>query len=154
MQNIFKDILKGKTVILGVGNILKADDGFGPRLIKKLTGKVSAVCWDAGTALENYLGKITREKPKTILIVDAAHLGRRPGECEILKSADLLRTGFSTHDLSPKMFIEYLEKETEAQIYLLAVEPQTLALGQKMSARVLQTLKNISQLIILALKEK
>jgi Ni,Fe-hydrogenase maturation factor len=33
------------------------------------------VCINAVTIPENYIGRIAREEPETILIVDAAHLG-------------------------------------------------------------------------------
>jgi len=39
MKNIFKNILKGKVVILGIGNTLRRDDGFGPALIERLSAE-------------------------------------------------------------------------------------------------------------------
>ena len=114
MNNIFKDILKGKVVIVGIGNTLRADDGFGPELIARLKGKVKASCIDAGSAPENYTGKIVKERPDTILIADALDLGKQPGEFAILKKDELLHCGLSTHDISPQMFIEYLKQQTGA----------------------------------------
>ena len=70
-----EDVFKGKVVIVGIGNTMKGDDGFGPALVERLSPKVKAVCIDAGSAPENYTGKIVKEKPDTILIVDALHLG-------------------------------------------------------------------------------
>ena len=50
---MLKDILKGKVVIVGIGNTLKGDDGFGPAVIEQLRETplpdgVAAV--DGGTA--------------------------------------------------------------------------------------------------------
>ena len=36
MKSVLKEIFKGKIVIVGVGNTLRGDDGFGPMLIEKL----------------------------------------------------------------------------------------------------------------------
>ena len=143
----FKDILKGKVVIVGIGNIIRGDDGFGPLLIEGIKDKVNAVCLDAGVAPENYLGKIVKEKPDTILIADAVHLDKNPGEYEILKEEDIIKSGFATHDISPTMFMEYLAKGTQADIYMLGVQPKETTLGADISWRLKVTLDEISGLI-------
>jgi len=147
MKNIFRNILKGKTVIVGIGNIMKSDDGFGPRLIGKLKGKIKAVCIDSGSAPENYVGKITKEQPDNILIVDAVHSGLRPGEWRILEKKDIVKSGFTTHDLSPHLFIEYLENETKAGIYMLGIEPRNVSFGEEMSDSLKESLENITSAI-------
>jgi len=147
MGNIFKDIFKGKTVIVGVGNILRGDDAFGPALVEEVKGQIEAVCIDAGSAPENYLGKIIKEEPDTVIIVDAAHLDSKPGEYDVLKKEDIVKSGFTTHDLSPVMFIEYLEKETKADIFMIAVQPEKLEFGGDMSDSVKGTLKELTRLI-------
>ena len=144
---MFKNILRGKVVIVGVGDTLRGDDGFGPALIARLKGMVKAVCLGAGSAPENFTDKIVKEKPDTILIVDALHLGLPPGEYEILKKDDIVDCGFSTHDISPRMFIEYLENQTKASIYMLGVQPKNLSFGQEISDSVKNTLAEITDLI-------
>ncbi len=139
-----KSILKGKIVIVGIGNPLRADDGFGPAFIEELQGKTRAVCLDVGSAPENYTGKIIKEDPDTILLVDALHLGGEPGTYEVITKDDILKSGMSTHDISAHMFIEYLEENCHADIYLLGVEPQNLTFGEEMSDALRQTLKRVS----------
>jgi hydrogenase 3 maturation protease len=134
--NIFSGIITGKTVIVGVGNPLKGDDGFGPAFIERVKGRVPAVCIDAGVTPENYTGPIAKEKPDTILIVDAAHLGLEPGSYEILTAGDIARTGLTTHDASPAQFLEYLAARTGARICFLGVQPQSMNLGDEMSEPV------------------
>ena len=140
---MFKDILKGKVVIVGIGNIMRGDDGFGPELVKRLNSSISAVCIDAGTSPENYTGKIKKENPDTILIADAVHLDLAPGEYRILKKDDILKCGFTTHDISPNMLIEYLEKETGAGIYMLGIQPKHLSFGDEMSEEVEEAMGDI-----------
>ena len=148
MKTVLKEILKGKVVIVGIGNIIRGDDGFGPKLIEKIKNNVQGVCLDAGVAPENYLGKIIKESPDTVLIIDAVHLGKNPGEHEILKGEDIAKSGFTTHDISPVMFIEYLTKETEANIYMLGVQPQGIELGSEMSGRLKIALDELSEKIL------
>lgn len=148
MQAMFKEILKGKVVIIGIGNVLRGDDGLGPAFIQAVRGKTRATCIDAGTTPENYIGKIIKERPDAVLIVDAAHLGGRPGEFSILKKEDILKTGFTTHDISPSMFIEHLEKETEAQLYMLAVQPQSVDFGEGLSESIKKRVEELAEILI------
>lgn len=145
-----KSILKGKVVIVGIGNILRGDDGFGPALISRLQGKLKALCIDAGTAPENYTGKIVKGNPNTILLVDALHLDKNAGEFELLKKEDIVKVGFTTHDISPNMFIEYLEKNTAANIYMLGVQPKSVSFGEEMSDEVKGALEQITNLICMS----
>ena len=153
-QNESKFQFKGKVVIIGIGNLLRADDGFGPALIELIQGKLDAVCIDAGTAPENYAGKIAKLKPDTVLIVDAVALNSKAGTYEILEKSDILNCGFTTHDISPNMFIEYLEKETKADIFMLGVQPENIRFGEEMSDKVKKTLEEIAGVLIKTIRRK
>jgi hydrogenase 3 maturation protease len=147
MNDRWTEILKGKVVLVGIGNPLRGDDGFGPALIERLQGQVHAVCLDVGSSPESYTGKIVREKPETLLLIDAVHLAKGPGTFEVLEKSEILKTGFTTHDLSPSLFIEYLESQTPAAIYLLGVQPETVELGAEMSSAVMQTLEKLVSIL-------
>jgi hydrogenase 3 maturation protease len=147
MENIFLPILNGKTVIVGIGNPLRGDDGFGPALIGRIQGKVDMICLDAGTAPENYVGRMVKEEPDTILFADVAHLDLNPGQYRILQPADILKCGLTTHDMSARMLIEFLQNQTRAKIVMLGVQPQHVTLGEPMSEWVTQTLAEVERLI-------
>ena len=147
MANIFKSIFKGKILVVGVGNILRGDDAFGPLLVQQLQSSQGLSCFDVGTSPESYSGKIIKENPDIILIVDAVHLELKAGQYEILKDSQILKTGLTTHDISPKMFLDYLKKETGADIYILGVQPQSISLGEEMSSELKNTLEEVTNLI-------
>jgi hydrogenase 3 maturation protease len=147
VENIFRPLLRGKLVLVGIGNPLRGDDGFGPALIERLQGKINASCIDAGAAPENYVGRIVREEPDIILLVDVAHLDLEPGQYRILPPEDIVKSGFTTHDMSSRMLIEFLQHQTQADIFLLGVQPQQVLLGEEMSACVAKTLAEVEQLI-------
>ena len=67
--------LAGKVVILGIGNTFRGDDGIGSLLAQRLKDKVSFIVYDSGPSPENYLGKIIKDKPDNIIIVDAVDFG-------------------------------------------------------------------------------
>jgi len=147
MSNIFFPLLRGKTVIVGIGNPLRGDDGFGPALIEQIQGKVNAICINAGTAPENYTKRIVEKEPETILLVDIAHLNLEPGQYRLLHPEDIVKSGLTTHDMSSRMFIEFLQNQTRAGIVLLGVQPKQVTLGEDMSPSVATALAEVAQLI-------
>ncbi len=147
MEIGFGHLLKGRLVIIGIGHPLRGDDALGPCLVKRLAeAKLDALCIDAGSAPENYLGKIIKASPDVVLFIDAVDLNREPGFYKILEKDEILKTGFTTHDLSPRMLIEYLTTETKARIYLLGIQPKDLGLGQELSLPVEKTLRELEGL--------
>ncbi|MFH1407201.1 MAG: hydrogenase 3 maturation endopeptidase HyCI [Candidatus Omnitrophota bacterium] len=138
-----KELLKGKVVILGVGNRLRGDDGFGPALIERLKGKLDADLFDCGSAPENFLGKVIKLSPDIIIVADAADFGAGAGEIKIFDIDELKNIGFSTHNLSPKVFAEFLKAQIKAKIYLLACQPKSTSFGEGLSAEVASAIEQI-----------
>ncbi|MDA3940145.1 MAG: hydrogenase maturation protease [Spirochaetia bacterium] len=142
------EILKGKVVIVGIGNVLKGDDGLGPILSERLKTILDISCINAGSAPENYIGKIVKELPDTVLFIDAAHLGRPAGSFDILESNELMNTGLSTHDVSPGFYLEMLESQIPGRIFLLGIQPEQTAFGIGLSPIVSKTLDLLQEQII------
>ena len=73
-------------LILGCGNRLLGDDGFGPAVIDRLTDEYEIpedVCvLDVGTGVRNILFTLCLSAtcPREILLIDAMDVGRSPGE--------------------------------------------------------------------------
>ncbi|MDP2911600.1 MAG: hydrogenase maturation peptidase HycI [Candidatus Omnitrophota bacterium] len=143
-----KDILKGKVVMLCIGNIERGDDGLGPYFAAMIKGKAPYEVIDAGTAPENWTGVVARLNPDTIIIVDAISFDGRPGETRIFKGDDLRTGKISTHDVSPKLLIEYLKESTNADIYILGIKPESNEFGQPLSPAVKQSLNNLISSLI------
>ncbi|MFH1479179.1 MAG: hydrogenase 3 maturation endopeptidase HyCI [Candidatus Omnitrophota bacterium] len=144
-----KGILNGKVVILCLGNIDRGDDGVGPELASRLKGRVPYEVIDAGMTPENYTGVITKLKPDTIIIVDTILFEGEVGEIRIFKSDELREGKISTHDVSPKLLIEYLKSSTNATIYILGVRPKSNKLGDPLSPEVAESIEEIVKLFLI-----
>ncbi len=131
-----KDILKEKSVLLCLGNRDRGDDGVGPRLASEIKDKVNFKVIDAGVAPENYTGVIKRLDPDTIVIVDAVYFDGKPGDIRLFSGDDLRVGKISTHDMSPKLLIQYLKSSTDAKIYVLGIRPGSNKFGQDLSPEV------------------
>lgn len=126
--------LEGKAVVLGIGNTLRCDDAAGSLLVKRLAGKLPYIFYDAGTSPENYLGKLVKDKPDNIIIIDAADFGGRPGEFKLVDGQDMRTANmFSTHNASISLSVDFLRNSIKANIMFLLIQPKTIAFGDKLS---------------------
>lgn len=129
--------LKGKVVILGVGNTLKSDDGAGSILASRLKDLSGIVVLDAGVSPENYLEKIVRHKPDTVLIIDSGDFGSIPGDFKLIEPEQLDSAPlFFTHNASISLSINYLQSNLKADIIMLVIQPKTVAFGDFLSSEV------------------
>ncbi|MBQ7928360.1 MAG: hydrogenase maturation peptidase HycI [Methanobrevibacter sp.] len=130
-----------KLIVLGVGNELKCDDGIGPYIIKKLKeenieNKKKLLFIDAKTVPENFTGKIRKEKPTHLIIVDACLMDEEPGAMKIVNKYDFANIGISTHSMSLSFFVRYLEKDTEFRIIFVGIEPESMDYADKPTPKV------------------
>ena len=143
-----------KLIILGVGNELKSDDGIGPFIISRLKKENvendNLLLIDAQTVPENFTGKIRKENPTHLIIVDACLMDSNPGDMKIVDKDEFANIGISTHSMSLSFFVRYLEKDTEIRIIFVGIEPQTMDWGVKPTPNVeksadefIETLKGI-----------
>ena len=129
--------LKGKVGVLGIGNTLRSDDGVGSLLAVRIKEKVRFTVYDAGSSPENYLGKIIKDNPGTVLIIDAVDSGGQPGNFRIWEKEEFKTVNlFSTHNASLSLTINYLQSHIKADILILGIQPKTLAFGDILSPEV------------------
>ena len=133
--------LRGKVVICGIGSTLRSDDGIGSLLASRIHGKVPYIVYDAGSSPENYLGKIIKDKPDTVILVDAVDFGGLPGEFRVVEPEDIQTVNFfSTHNASISLAINYLKADLQADIIVLIIQPKCIAFGDTMTKEVMDTL--------------
>lgn len=126
-----------RCVVLGCGNTLLGDDGFGPRVIEALENQpdlfdtslspdVQFV--DAGTAIYGFLFDIllSDSKPRKVIVVDAVDLpGKRPGEVfeidmDLISPAKAI--DFSPHQFPGMNLLKEIRDETSVCTHVLAVQ--------------------------------
>lgn len=151
MPDLFEYLgsLNSDSLIVGVGNVLRGDDGFGPELVKNLSGRTNVNLLDGGETPEDLLGQIVQMAPTRLVIADAVALGGMPGDAALLESDQLgKRIAVSTHNLSLLMFIKYLkEKLPELDIRILGVQPRNIDFGKGLSTEVRKTIDNLAGII-------
>ena len=137
-----KNKIRGKAAVIGLGNIIRGDDGLGPKLIELLKErKVGAFLFDCGTVPENYIFPILSTSCDTVILVDAADLGERPGSIRVFGLDEIGNVSFSTHNPSPRLFTDLLKTGKEnINIFVISIQPKSMELGQPLSEEVLKGL--------------
>lgn len=148
-----KERLKGIVTIIGIGNIMRGDDGFGPRLIENLKKKnIKANLFDCGTVPENYIFPILTTSCDTVILVDAADLKTEPGSMKILSLSELSGAGLSTHNSSIRLFTDLLMTGKDGlNIFAVTVQPQSIAFGENLSPAVFDSVDKLSDIFAEAL---
>lgn len=157
LGKIIWEYSRSKIVIVGIGNVLKGDDGFGPILINRIKNKIRAVCLDAATVPENYIGLIAREKPDLVLLIDAVSSSdTRPGEIYLYNPESIccLNT-ISTHNSSLSLFVSILSQECSAnrryashKIYLIGFNSKNLNFDTTLSEPAQEAASELEELFL------
>ena len=137
-----KEKLKGRVLILGVGNPLKQDDRAGPHFVRNFKlqnpkSKHNVELLDAGVAPENYTGEIKKLKPDTLLVVDAIDFGGKPGSIKVFRGEEIGIHSFSTHNISLKTFIDFLKMDLpNLSVTVVGIQPKQAGFGENLSPEV------------------
>lgn len=153
LKSSIKNKISGKVAIVGLGNIIRGDDGLGPKLIEMLKDrKVDAFLFDCGTVPENYIFPILSTSCDTVMLVDAADLGAPAGSVVVFGLDEIANVSFSTHNPSPRLFTDLLKTGKEnINIFVVSVQPKSMELGQPISEEVLKGLDLLASAIAGAL---
>ncbi|KPL25415.1 MAG: hypothetical protein AMJ75_00765 [Phycisphaerae bacterium SM1_79] len=118
-------------LILGCGNVLFGDDGFGPTVAQRLVSdfivpaEVGVV--NVGTSVREILFDVTLsdKKPSKIIIVDAMDCGRQPGELFGLDIESLPKTkldSFSLHQVPTSNLLRELRDLCGVEVLVVACQ--------------------------------
>ena len=138
MKADIKKRVHGIVAIIGIGNIMRGDDGCGPKLIESLNKrKAKAHLFDCGTVPENYIFPILSTSCDTIILVDAADFGAKPGSMKALALNEISGSGISTHNSSIRLFTDLLMTgKDNLNIFAVSIQPKKIAFGDSLSDEV------------------
>ncbi len=125
-----KDIL-----VLGCGNILFGDDGFGPEVVgyflEKYETPARTGIINAGLSVREILFNIalSERRPGTIIIVDAVDAGRAAGEVFELDVSDIPAKkidNFSMHQMPTSNLLRELKENCGVEVKLICAQVRTI----------------------------
>jgi len=139
-----------KTAILGVGSVLRSDDGVGMYLIEQLEKRIKhdqLILLGGSTAPENFTGVIKEFAPDILLVVDAAQLGLPVGEIRVIDSDEIEGMTFSTHMLPLSIMFKYLQMEIDCEIICIGIQPQNTDQGFNLCEEVQEAAEYLTEIL-------
>ncbi len=125
------EYVKKRVLILGVGNVLFGDDGFGPaatdHLLKNCEIPSDVYVMDVGIGAGDVLFTVglSQSRPERIIVLDAVDMKRKPGEIFELSIDDLPAnkiTDFSMHLFPSANLLKELRDRIGVDIVILACQ--------------------------------
>ena len=130
-QSDLPDFCSKPTLVLGCGNTLFGDDGFGCALVDYVDAHYTlpeAVCLlDVGTGVRKLLFTLCLSpiRPKRLIILDAIDAGRSPGEVFEIDPAEIPPVkldDFSLHQLPTSNLLRELQETCGIEVRVLACQ--------------------------------
>ena len=148
--------LKGKRFgVVGVGHVMKGDDGAGPELVAELVRRDFPLpCVDATEVPENYAGWVPKQELEAVLFVDAVDFGGEPGECRVVPFEHLMISASNTHRMSLHYTVMFLRDQWEGDAILVGVQPKDMTLGEGLSGEVASGIGRLADSLMEEVREK
>jgi hydrogenase maturation protease len=151
------------TLICGLGNALKKDDGLGPCIISKLEKREmpEGVCL-ADFGISGFKCSLEIGDYDKVIFVDAIQMDKKPGQVyriclsrqDLLKSPSLSDFSVSLHEsnLERIMATAALLNRCPDEIVIVGCEPKDTAFGVGLTTEVKQVLGQIIELVLAELQ--
>ncbi len=150
-MDLLRTVLQEETCLVGIGNRLRADDGFGPYVVESL--KKERILPEADLMVvedvpENFAFPISKKKTKNIVFIDAVFMDALPGTVIFGSLAELEDVSqiASTHKLSLRLTARVIE-ETGKKVFLLGIVPFSTEFGKPLSKEIKKIADDIVGLI-------
>lgn len=132
-----------RLLFIGVGNVLKRDDGVGVVISKQIIERPGISSLTVEVSIENYIGKINSLEPGEIVIVDCMELGSSPGTYRLMALENVEDITFNTHNISLGRLGDFFQYPS----YVLGIQPKSVEFGDHLSPPVQDSADRIVRLI-------
>ncbi len=144
---------KNTTLILGVGNPFRRDDGIGPAVIARLQADTSfsgVDLLDGGTDGLALMDDI--QGYERVLIVDAVNMGAAPGAIKLFSPQDatlsVTSDALSTHGFGLADVVALMDKlDMRVNMQILGIQAQDVSFGEGLSPELEKKIDDILELI-------
>jgi len=127
---------RGKTYVLGLGYLDKADDGAGVVVAEELKKPFPLSSYSEHDGVEGVVLDISeRAEDAAVFFVDAADLGSAPGTIDVIPYSMIRETEISTHRVQVALLAAILEKAGK-RTGVICIQPKSLEFRKELSDEV------------------
>jgi hydrogenase 3 maturation protease len=138
-----------RVAVVGIGNELRGDDAAGVALAHSLErfvkGNENLLVICAGPAPENCTSQLRHFAPDCVLLLDAAHMGEKPGKARWISWEQASGFSASTHSLPLSLYGSYLTKELGCEVVLLGIQPASIKVDTQLSSTVKASVELVAE---------
>jgi coenzyme F420 hydrogenase subunit delta len=124
---------EAEILVVGCGNILFEDDGFGPAVINALQEYFkenelpeNVMFIDAGTSAPHFIFSLPHESWKKLIVVDIVESGAEPGTVRRFEVTELPRGAYEdAHSWSVEEPLHELSKKCE--VFVIGCQPESIS---------------------------
>ncbi len=148
-----------KTLVLGLGNLLLSDEGVGVRVVEQLQARYhfppDVQVLDGGTLGLDLMPYV--EKADRLLVIDALHLGARPGTLARLEGEEVpaffsLKVSPHQMGLADLLAASRLCGRYPQQVVLWGVQPERLEVGLELSPSIAAQVETLVDKVLAELR--
>ncbi|MDY0098998.1 MAG: hydrogenase maturation protease [Bacteroidales bacterium] len=132
-----------KILYVGIGNVLKSDDGVGVYISRKIKNNDYVSSLAAEVSIENYIGRINSLKPDILVIIDCMDMKTEPGKSRLLPLNKVMDLTFNTHNISVARLADFFPMP----VFILGIQPEHIDFGEKISYLVKKEADKLINLI-------
>jgi hydrogenase 3 maturation protease len=136
MREQLVEAMQGDVVVMGIGNPCRGDDAAGSLVARQIRDAPGARAIDAQDVPEDYVTQVANQRPDTVVLIDSVDLESAPGSVALLDKGQIAAYWPSTHRVPLSLLMDYLERETRARVYLIAIQPRHTTFLEPMSGEV------------------
>jgi hydrogenase 3 maturation protease len=135
-----------KKLFVGIGNLLKMDDGVGVYISKGIKTNDTVLSLTVEMSIENYIGKINSLDPDILILIDCVDMKEIAGTFKLLSLNQMQDLTFNTHNISLQRLSEFFLMP----VYILGIQPEKIDFGENISYLV----RNVADRIINQINKK
>ena len=134
-----EDMKDQKLLFIGIGNVLKSDDGVGVYICNHIQNRQNISALTVEVSIENYIGKINSLDSNVLILLDCMDFGKPAGFWDLVPVSRLNGHITNTHNIS----LDKVSDLFNAPVYILGIQPRNIHFGEHLSPEVKVTADNM-----------
>jgi len=142
---------RDKTLFVGIGNVLKKDDGVGVFISQNLEKNALVDALTVEVSIENYIGKINSLAPEKLILIDCVDFGKDAGYYKLTDLNTMRDFTTNTHNISLGRLKDLFVVD---DIKVLGIQPGDVSFGEGLTQDVEKTAFEVLRIITQQLQHK
>ncbi|HKK58776.1 MAG TPA: hydrogenase maturation protease [Salinivirga sp.] len=136
---------------MGIGNVLKKDDGVGVFISQNLEKNALVDALTVEVSIENYIGKINSLAPEKLILIDCVDFGKDAGYYKLTDLNTMRDFTTNTHNISLGRLKDLFVVD---DIKVLGIQPGDVSFGEGLTQDVEKTAFEVLRIITQQLQHK